>query len=208
MKLSEKILNDKYVEAGLVPDNFTSFWHDSADWQFNALTNYGLKSHHKLLDVGCGPLRLGLKAIEFLEDGNYCGVDAYKKYIDLGDNLTAYLEIKNKYQTIHTTLFEFDKFNLKFDYAFAQSVVTHLSPEQIKLCLSNMKKVMNKGGQFLFTYNTHPYSRGILYYDLPMVAPVGCDEEFLESVAVENGIEFIPLDYSHASKQKVAIFKF
>ena len=46
------------------------------------MVEHGLKPEHKLLDVGCGPLRGGIKFINYLEPGNYYGVDKRADVID------------------------------------------------------------------------------------------------------------------------------
>lgn len=51
---------------------------------FNLLTNLGLRQHHKLLDVGCGSLRIGRLLIPYLNPGNYTGIDPNQWLIDEG----------------------------------------------------------------------------------------------------------------------------
>jgi cyclopropane fatty-acyl-phospholipid synthase-like methyltransferase len=207
MEIPLEVLIDKYVEAGLVPDNFTHTWKIYADWQFNSLASLGLKPSHSILDIGCGPLRLGLRAIEYLDDGNYCGMDAFERYIKLGNALVEYMALHKKYQILHSSNFEFYKFNKKFDFAIAQSVLTHLSLSGVENCINEMKKVMNKGSLFLFTYNIHEYSRGFLYYDQPMIAGCNCNETFFQNLATKYDLEFSIPSISHPS-QKVGILKF
>ncbi len=51
-------------------------WSELAQYQFNILTSHGLKPEHTLLDIGCGPLTVGMKLIPYLNrSGNYVGVD-------------------------------------------------------------------------------------------------------------------------------------
>src|SRR5262245_34171399 len=50
-------------------------WTVMQEWQLKALQREGLQPHHSFLDIGCGPLRLGMKLIPQLEDDRYCGVD-------------------------------------------------------------------------------------------------------------------------------------
>lgn len=42
---------------------------------FNLLTSVGLRQHHRVLDIGCGSLRVGRLLIPYLNQGNYFGVE-------------------------------------------------------------------------------------------------------------------------------------
>lgn len=45
------------------------------------LIGLGLKKHHKLLDVGCGCLRVGKHLINYLDSKNYTGIEPAKEII-------------------------------------------------------------------------------------------------------------------------------
>ena len=51
---------------------------------FGLLTVCGLRQHHKLLDIGCGSLRLGRLLIPYLNAENYIGLEPNKWLIDDG----------------------------------------------------------------------------------------------------------------------------
>lgn len=207
MKIDIKTLTDKYVEAGLIPDNFTQGWEEYAAWQLNCLKKMGMTQDSILLDIGCGPLRLGLEAMEFLKSGNYCGIDAFEPYYRLATWLAEMHGHKNDFQIIHSDKFEFKNFKKKFDFAMAQSVLTHLSQIQIDKCILELKQVMNPGGQFVFTYNNLDYSRGFLYYDHPMIAGGFCDIRFWENLGAKYNIKFITPEIKHP-QQQVGIYLF
>ncbi|MGR3623740.1 hypothetical protein [Pseudophaeobacter sp.] len=42
--------------------------------QFCLLITLGLREDHKLLDLGCGPLRAGRFLMMYLAPGHYCGI--------------------------------------------------------------------------------------------------------------------------------------
>ncbi|MFD1808433.1 hypothetical protein ACFSHQ_10805 [Gemmobacter lanyuensis] len=50
----------------------------------------GLRPCHRLLDIGCGPLRTGCRAVPYLNPGNYWGTDLSRDLILKGyaDELT------------------------------------------------------------------------------------------------------------------------
>ena len=51
-------------------------WDETGRAQMAALLAVGLQPHHHLLDIGAGALRLGCKAVPFLEPGHYWATDA------------------------------------------------------------------------------------------------------------------------------------
>jgi len=50
-------------------------WDEVGSLQFNFLCAQGLRPEHRLLDIACGSLRLGVRAIPYLETGHYLGLD-------------------------------------------------------------------------------------------------------------------------------------
>src|SRR5262245_60611375 len=50
-------------------------WPQLQQYQFNALTSLGLKPWHSVIDIGCGPITVGLPLISYLNRGNYVGLD-------------------------------------------------------------------------------------------------------------------------------------
>jgi hypothetical protein len=42
---------------------------------FGLLTTIGLRQNHKLVDIGCGSLRIGRLLIPYLNVGNYSGIE-------------------------------------------------------------------------------------------------------------------------------------
>ena len=133
-------------------------WEEMGLKQFEFLVENGLKPHHKMLDIGCGTLRGGLHFIEYLDPGNYYGVDISEKAILHGRQLLRDNALESKRpvlsvnQTGSLTFAEFD--GHKFDFLLAQSVFSHLKPEHIDECFANLGTAMSESGKFFFTF--HP----------------------------------------------------
>jgi len=126
--------------------------------QFNLLTSLGLRDHHKVLDFGCGSLRLGRLLIPYLNIGNYYGIDPNKWLIDDG--------IKNhlgksiiKIKTPHFSFNDDYKiyYKSKFHFIIAQSILSHTSFNLSLNILNNFQKSLLKNGIIVLNFKIKNY---------------------------------------------------
>lgn len=189
-------------------------WKVLQDWQYDILLKHGLQPHHHVLDVGCGVLRLGLKLIDYLDDDRYCGIDPLKTYIETGHvYVREILETRKKYNLLRDRNFTFERFQRKFDFAIAQSVLTHLARREIEECIANLKPVMGVGGIFIFTILMNPNRpdrEEIFLYNAntPMVRTVHKDISFFERLAKKYGFRLEFLGTASHVTQKVLLARF
>ena len=59
-------------------------WEMKQKFQINFLKENGLKPEDKLVDIGCGTLRGGIPLIEYLNEGNYCGLEVRADVLNEG----------------------------------------------------------------------------------------------------------------------------
>jgi SAM-dependent methyltransferase len=116
-------------------------WDVIGPLQFEFLREQGLKPNHRLLDVGCGSLRAGRFFISYLDPYCYLGVDGDEALVRAGlareiDPDVAWVK-KPEFAFSYDFRFPFDR---KPDYALAQSVFTHLTPDQMVVCLVNLRR--------------------------------------------------------------------
>ncbi len=122
--------------------------------QFSLLFQTGLREHHKVLDFGCGSLRLGRLLIPFLKPNSYYGIDPNKWLIEdavkneLGSSA---LSLKSPHFDYNAN-YDCSVFNEKFDFIIAQSIITHTGPDLTARLLSSVKDTLAKNGVFLFSY--------------------------------------------------------
>lgn len=130
-------------------------WDELGTLQLNFLKSQGLQPQHRLLDIGCGCLRLGVPAVAFLNAGNYFGTDLNEAFLDAGysdEILPAELGWKLPRSHLVTDReFTFSGIPKHIDFAIAQSVFTHLPLNHMRLCLARLAEHLEGPCTFFFT---------------------------------------------------------
>lgn len=122
--------------------------------QFHLLTELGLRESHFLLDIGCGSLRGGRLFIPYLLPGRYFGLEPERWLVDagieheLGRDLMALKRPVFRYGDD----FRLTAFGRRFDFLLAQSIFSHASLSQIRVCLGEAAKVMGPSSTFAATF--------------------------------------------------------
>lgn len=130
-------------------------WDEIGKLQFNFMVSQGLKPHHKLLDIGCGCLRGGVRFIKYLDDSCYFGMDRDNGLIEAGIKEAVKAGVDHKRYSLHkSTYFDFGLFATQFDFAIAQSLFTHLNLNEILLCLVEVEKVLKPQGSLYASFFT------------------------------------------------------
>jgi hypothetical protein len=129
-------------------------WEEIGTLQFEFLRSQGMEPHHVLLDVACGSFRLGVKAIPYLEPGHYLGIEKEQALVDAGliEEIGAKLAAEKRPEIVVSSAFEFERFSRRPDFAIAQSLFTHLTPELIDLCFTRLRPVMKPETRFFATW--------------------------------------------------------
>lgn len=119
--------------------------------QFALLYMMGLREQHRLLDIGCGSLRLGRMAIPYLLEGRYFGIEPEAWLIDegfareLGEDARA---LKTpRFDT--NSDFRADVFGERFDFMIAQSVFSHTTAAMARNALDRLGPSLADGGLLL-----------------------------------------------------------
>ncbi len=130
-------------------------WEEIGKLQYEYILAQGLKPEHVLLDIACGSLRSGVHFINYLEPGNYLGVEKEAELIRLGieQELGAEANATKKPEFVISDSFEFSKLSKRPDFALAQSLFTHLPPAMIDLCNANLRQVIQPDGVFYATFH-------------------------------------------------------
>ncbi len=121
--------------------------------QYEYLVQNGLLPGHRLLDFGYGAGRAGIHLIDYLETGNYVGLDGHEPSINAFITYEIELNrLKNKKPEIACVNLERMKFTteLPFDYILAFSVFNHM--EHHSYAMQNIAHAIKKPGILVTTF--------------------------------------------------------
>lgn len=147
-------VTDDRLERGMHRTFVGGLWEEMGQKQLDFLVEQGLTPDQRLLDVGCGSFRAGRLLVDYLDPGNYYGIDINHSLIERGylNELTE--EQRDRLPTTNlrvTDRFDAD-FGEPFDMAIAQSVFTHMSLNNCRLALHRIGKSMKPGSKFFVTF--------------------------------------------------------
>ncbi len=134
-------------------------WDEIGQLQIEFLIKQGLQPNHKLLDIACGCLRGGLHFVDYLEQGNYFGIDINASLINAGKLELDSASLTHKLPSLLVNdCFEFSLFEEQFNYMLSVSLFTHLPMNMILRCLKNAKQCLQPGGSYFSTFFEAPTS--------------------------------------------------
>lgn len=142
------------VETNQHREAIGGLWEQLGQLQLDFLKSQGMQPEHHLLDIGCGALRLGVRAVDYLDSGHYFGLDLSRELINAG--YTKEFTQTQRERLPQSNLTANDQFDFSFlpqpvDFAIAQSVFTHLPLNHIRRCLSRLAPHLAPGGAFFAT---------------------------------------------------------
>ena len=131
-----------------------SMWEEIGKVQIDFMVSQGLKPDDVFVDVACGSLRAGCHFISYLNPENYLGLDHHRWLIEAGlkHELPKPVRKEKRPEFVISDAFEFGKFTKRPKLGLAQSLFSHLTPDDIHLCLTNLKDAMQPGGHFYATF--------------------------------------------------------
>ena len=130
-------------------------WLSVGQMQFDYLTGHGLKPGMRMLEIGCGNLRAGRLFVDYLDPGDYYGIDISPDILLAAQRTLASEGLQDKvpYLTLVTDLklgFLPDGY---FDVVHAHSVCSHSPLHVIEECLAHVGRVMKPDAFFDFTFD-------------------------------------------------------
>lgn len=122
--------------------------------QMVKLLEHGLLPESKVLDIGCGCLRLAYWLIRLLDPDCYCGIEPARRRVELGQRyLFSADEFAGKRPRFDSNArFDVSVFATHFDFFLAYSIWTHCSKAQIETTLDGFLDNSTTAGVFLASY--------------------------------------------------------
>lgn len=168
--------------------------------QLSLLYALGLRSNHRLLDIGCGSLRAGRFFIAYLDPGGYTGLEPNKWLIEeaidkqIGRDL---LEIKSP--TFHYN----DTFTVPgttgFDFVVAQSIASHTGPDLLRTLLAAVRRFLGPEGTAAITFSSFSQqeegAEGWIYPEV-----IGYSKKAIGEHLNEAGLKGAPIAWYHPSQ--------
>jgi SAM-dependent methyltransferase len=136
--------------------------------QFDYLRAHGLQPGDRVLDIGCGNLRAGWYLIDYLDPGNYYGIDISPDILLAAQQTVVDHGLQDKLP--HLTPVRDLRFDFlpagSFDVVHAHSVFSHSPAEVVNECLAYVGRVLKPDGFFDFTFNrTEAGEQQVLHED-------------------------------------------
>lgn len=134
---------DRALAEGRHRDIVGGRWDETGRAQMALLRAAGLRPQHHLLDIGAGSLRLGCKAVPYLEPGHYWATDAslalmlrgHAEELSPGDRARLPRE-----QLIEDATFAFPGVPARITHAIAFAVFTHLPSAALASALVSIRQ--------------------------------------------------------------------
>ena len=146
-------------------------WLKIGQLQFDYLVSHGLQPGDRMLEIGCGNLRAGRLFIDYLNPGNYYGIDISPEILLAAQEALAEFGLQAKVP--HLMLVNDLKFTFlpaqKFTVIHAHSVFSHSPLPVIDECLAHVGRIMTTDAIFDFTFDRtdgteHQVLREDFYY--------------------------------------------
>jgi trans-aconitate methyltransferase len=164
----------------------SNVWKQAREFQFEFLLDQGLQQTDTLMDIGCGTLRGGIPMIQYLNTGNYYGMDVRDHVLDEGRKEIKAAKLEDK----KPNLISFDYFSevevdAQFNVMFAFSVLIHLEDKIAESCFQFVSKSLTAEGVFYANVNIAEHADGN-WVGFPIVFR---SQEFYNNLAARNGMK-------------------
>lgn len=161
-------------------------WDQMGRFQLELMIKCGLKPEHRLLDFGCGSLRGGLRFVNYLDSGNYWGVDMSSQLLGAGKKFLRQQRLTGKRPNL--LLVDGTEFGvldgLEFDFAIAFGVFTDVPRDLTAELFHRISSVLVPGGVFVGTYG-----RSDRYISDPTLPGFWYPADFFSQLGLEAGLD-------------------
>lgn len=151
-----KALEERETLALEAHMGFRGQWDEHRRFQFDFAKRMGLQPSHRFIEIGCGPLTLGLLIMGYLDAGRYVGVDVRPEVLNLSWQQVgkAGLSSKNPRLLISRS-FGVDELpgDARADMMWSFSVLYHLTDELVDQLFAQVAARLAPGGAYYANIN-------------------------------------------------------
>lgn len=179
-----------------------------AAMSFGLLTALGLRQHHRVLDIGCGSLRVGRLLIPYLNRGGYTGIEPHAWLVEEGarsETGREQLEIKQATFVHADNAASLVEAGSRFDFALAQSIFSHCGLDLLEQWIAQVSQLLASDGALVATFLPAEHDteeRGWIYPGCVHFRP-----QTIAAVAERHGLRAMDLDWRHPRQQWVLMAK-
>ncbi len=128
-------------------------WWSAGERRFKALLKtFAFQPDQRVIDYGCGSLRIGVHFINYLNPGCYFGMDVTPDTLNLGRELAGEELLRTKTPRLapidDEAIHEGERFAA--DYVFSWLVAQHVHPGELDYYFGNLVRLAGKPGAVLF----------------------------------------------------------
>src|SRR5579863_2165441 len=136
----KRLLNPRLPRTMEEADRYVATDKVSGQLQFELVKREGCKRDSKLLEIGCGNLHGAVPLIEYLQEGNYVGIDPneWLRKAAMQDPYVRQLCKKKRARFLSVDDFDASELRVKFDFVFSHSVLSHCANWQLESFLRNV----------------------------------------------------------------------
>ncbi|MDF1748825.1 MAG: class I SAM-dependent methyltransferase [Alphaproteobacteria bacterium] len=181
---------------------------DNAKIQVEYMKHKGMMPASKVLEYGCGILRVGLHLVPYLEDNKYVAADISDLRVEKGVRILKEQGIDpSRYSTVILTDATAKELgDDQFDFIMAHDVFAHMPLDECESCLVSLKKYLAKDGQLLVTFDVSdkPTSTNAkdYWFTQDQIARIAAAANFL----VEEQLDW--MDFKLPTQETQRMFRF
>ena len=144
-------LRDVFLRLLDEPERYVRSDKVSGQLQFELIKREGCRPYSKVLEIGCGCLHVAIPLLQYLERGNYVGIDPneWLRNSAMKDEEVARLVAGKEARFLSVDDFDASSFGVAFDLVFSHSVLSHFAHWQLDVFLRNTTKVLAPRGRIL-----------------------------------------------------------
>lgn len=130
-----------------------NLWEAHGQLQFDLLIAAGMLPKHKVLDLGCGALRAGVKIAAYLEENHYYGIDPRLPMINVGFAQELRRTKLSRDNLFCSNIYEHGRLEPEtIDFGLCIAMMTHYDFNIVRIMLENSEKYFKPGAKLFVSY--------------------------------------------------------